>query len=193
MFLPEHSVLDFQDDKGALLREVFPKHALIPESVKVAMPTERLRQVGDEHFALVFENEGECYRKFACVDEGHTVVSAIYLTKTAHKLPVEAQKVAAQNVVTALQRYDLPCPNVLLKLAAGEVYLAGDTRGVFEVPTSKLAGLPGMLLGGAKSLASKAMANPMGALGTVGTAMSVAGTASEIKNNVKNLSPMVGQ
>jgi len=193
MKLLDGTVIDVQDDsRGEVLRGVFPEQALIPDSIKVAMPLKRLSDMEDAHFALVFDNEGQHHRKFACIDEGHTVLSAIYFMKTAHRLPREAQKMAAQGIVESCERYDLPYPAVMVKIANDEAYLAGDVRGVAVLPTEKAAGLLGTLASVGQKGLDWAVSNPGKALGTAMTGLSVVNTGSEIKNNLKNLSSTVG-
>lgn len=193
MKLLDGTVLDvFDDPRGEVLRSVFPEQGLIPESVKVAMDPSQLAQVEDAHFALVFDNEGQHHRKFACVDEGHTVLSTIYFMNTAHRLPEEAQKVAAQGILDSCQRYGLPYPPVLEKVACGESYFAGDTRGVVEMHTEKAAGL---LSAGASVLQKglhTVVSNPGAALGAAMAGHAVLSTGAEVKNNLKNLSSNVG-
>lgn len=115
-------VLDVYDDfNGETLRALYPTLDSIPDGVKTAyrvMPTER-ESLPDDVFALVLINNGEKLRKYACVDEGNTVLSVEYFLKNAHKLPVEAQKVAAENLIAACGWYDLAAPDALQKIAIG--------------------------------------------------------------------------
>jgi hypothetical protein len=119
MYLPEGTILDVADDpSGQVLRDVFPEHSLIPDCVKTAMDLSLLPELGDEHFALVFENDGQVFRKFAHPDAGHTVLSTAYFLKTAHLFPEVAQKLAATRLVEACELYGLAAPTELLKMAA---------------------------------------------------------------------------
>jgi hypothetical protein len=115
-------VLDVYDDfGGGVLRELFPSFDDIPEQVKVAhvVTAEEREQLPDDVFALVLVNNGETLRKYACIDEGNTVLSVQYFLKNAHKLPLEAQKVAAENLKAACAWYDLQAPEELEKVALG--------------------------------------------------------------------------
>ena len=114
--------LDVYDDfDGATLRALYPSLGDIPDGVKQAhriAPSER-DGLPDDVFALVMLNNGEKLRKYACIDEGNTVLSVQYFLKNAHKLPQEAQKTAAENLIVASSWYDLEVPEELRKLAFG--------------------------------------------------------------------------
>ena len=112
-------VLDVYDDCGGqTLREIFPKLADIPEQVKQAhVVTENTSSWPDDVFALVMINGGTTLRKYACVDEGNTLLSVLYFLKNAHKLPAQAQVVAAENLKTACSWYGLDVPEELEKIA----------------------------------------------------------------------------
>lgn len=113
-------VLDvFDDPTGEILKQVFPTYDSVPEVVKTAMPLSSVDRASlpDDVFALVLHNDGVVLRKYACVDEGNTCLSVEYFLKTAHRLPLEAQKVAASNLVTACGWYNVDPPESLLTLA----------------------------------------------------------------------------
>lgn len=115
-------VLDIHDDaEGAVLRTIFPTFEGMPELVKQAsfLRPEDVASLPDEAFALVLIDGDTRLRKFACVDPGHTALSVEYFLKTGHKVPVEAQKVAAQNLKTACGWYDIEVPEKLEKVAIG--------------------------------------------------------------------------
>lgn len=115
-------LLDVYDDfSGETLRALYPSREDIPDGVKqafCAMGADRA-SLPDDVFALVLVNNGEKLRKYACVDEGNTVLSVQYFLKHAHKLPLEAQKVAAENLVAACSWYDFEPPEDLQKIALG--------------------------------------------------------------------------
>jgi hypothetical protein len=117
-------VLDVYDDfDGAVLRSVYPTQGDIPQSVKEAQalsPEER-RTLPDDVFALVLLNNGESLRKYACIDKGGTTLAVEYFLKTAYKLPVEAQRVAAGNLVTACGWYGVDVPEKLAGLAGSAI------------------------------------------------------------------------
>ena len=113
-------VLDVYDDPdGEVLREIFPTYESLPDLVKEAHPLtqEQRDELPDDLFALVLLDGDTVMRKMACVDRGNTALSVEYFVKTAHKLPGEAQKVAAQNLITACGWYDLEPPEILRKIA----------------------------------------------------------------------------
>lgn len=114
-------VLDVHDDDGAILRNVFSSFDTVPELIKCAhlMSEEERAELPDTSFALVLHDEGIMLRKYACIDPGNTALSVEYFLKTAHKLPKEAQKTAAVNLVTACGWYGIDPPEELTKVAVG--------------------------------------------------------------------------
>lgn len=115
-------ILDVYDDySGEVLRSIFPRHEGVPEVIKQAhliTPEERAA-LPDDVFSLVLHNDGVSFRKYACTDAGNTALSVEYFLKTAHKLPAEAQKVAAENLVSACGWYGIEPPEQLQKVAIG--------------------------------------------------------------------------
>lgn len=113
-------VLDFYDDRsGELLKETYPTTDDLPESVKTAhilTPAER-GVLRDEAFALILHSDDGELRKFACVDEGNTLLSTLYFLQNAAKLPAEAIKVAAVNLIDFNKEFDLPIPLELVLAA----------------------------------------------------------------------------
>lgn len=104
-------VLDFYDDlEGALLKRSFPTPEALPDAVKEAhiLSSEERDCLRDEAFALVMKNEGKTLRKFACVDAGNTLLSALYLSENAERLPEEAVKIASANIQSACEFFKLP-------------------------------------------------------------------------------------
>lgn len=113
-------VLDFYDDKmGGILKEACPTPDSLPASVKTAhiLSAEERSVLRDEAFALILHNDGQQLRKFACVDEGNTILSTLYFMETFDRLPPEAVKTAAINLIAFNEEFGLPAPH-LLKLAA---------------------------------------------------------------------------
>ena len=97
--------LDFYDDQGALLKRNSPERGDLPPFVKEARATSQ-----DDHpdqFALVMVEKGNVLKKFATADAGNTWLSAIYFSENRHKLPEEAQKVAAANLAEACAHYGI--------------------------------------------------------------------------------------
>jgi hypothetical protein len=121
-------VLDVYDDPGGeVLREIFPTYGQVPDLIKTAhhLTEEERRQLPDDLFALALIDGDVTLRKYACVDAGNTALAVEYFCNTAHKLPAEAQKVAAQNLITACSWYGLQPPLVLEKVAAGSLAWKG--------------------------------------------------------------------
>lgn len=115
-------VLDVYDDaEGGVLRSLFSSQEEVPDLIKEAryINPEEHRELPDDVFALVLHNDGACLRKYACTDGGNTALSVEYFLKTAHKLPAEAQKVAAENLVRACGWYGIEPPEQLHKVALG--------------------------------------------------------------------------
>jgi hypothetical protein len=148
-------VLDVYDDpSGEVLRAIFPSYEQVPELIKsahVVQPGER-SELPDDLFALILVDGDVSLRKYACVDAGNTALSVEYFMQLRHKLPEEAQKVAASNLTTACGWYGIEPPEALLKVA-------------------------GVLGWGAKHVAKKAVSDP---LGTAMTAMTLPGQVKGI-------------
>lgn len=125
-------IVDVHDDyRGDVLRSLFPTQNDIPELVKsatVLSPNER-SALPDDVFALVLRDGDTTLRKFACHDAGNTALSVLYFLKTAHKLPEEAQKTAAENLAVACGWYDLDVPEEIKQ--AG---LLGKAMSVAQLP-----------------------------------------------------------
>jgi hypothetical protein len=113
-------ILDMHDDqKGEIVRAIYPSFADVPETVKTAqmLGREDLDGLPDDVFALVLRQGDVTLRKYACIDEGNTVLNIEYLLKTAQLLPIEAAKLAANNLLVACDWYAIEPPEELKKLA----------------------------------------------------------------------------
>ena len=115
-------VLDYYDDRnGHVLKTVFPTLSSVPTIIKEAhrlTHEERLR-MPDDTFAVIISDGDVTLRKYSMADRGNTALSVEYFLKTGHKLPLEAQKVAAVNLVDACRYFDLDPPETLQKVALG--------------------------------------------------------------------------
>lgn len=123
-------VLDVYDDmEGTILRGLYPTPADLPELTKEAhaLTSEEHNALPDEAFALVLVDGDVELKKFATIDAGNTALSVGYFLTTSHKLPEEAQKVAAQNLCAACGWYDLEPPEELRKMAMND-WWAGPVR-----------------------------------------------------------------
>ena len=117
-------IIDAYDDSdGRVLRHIFPEQTDLSELEKHAhaLTPEEHSALPDEAFALVLVNDGQEFRKFATIDAGNTTLSIMYFLKTAHRLPMEAQEVAAANLEAACALYGLDAPE-LLKEAVAQPY-----------------------------------------------------------------------
>lgn len=115
-------VLDIYDDAdGEVLKSLFPHADEVPDLIKQAhwITIEEHAQLPDDVFSLVLHDGDTQLRKFACTDPGNTALSVEYFLKTAHKLPVEAQQVGAENLVKACGWYGIDPPEELQKIAIG--------------------------------------------------------------------------
>jgi hypothetical protein len=110
-------ILDFYDDQGALLRQVVEGPDDIPDFVKTAS------KVGhgsdNQLYALVLVDEGQVLRKYATADRGNTWLSTLYFALTKDRLPEEAQKVAAANLIEACEHFNISAPDMLWDYADG--------------------------------------------------------------------------
>ena len=158
-------VLDIYDDfNGETLRSLYPTPDTLSEGVKTASNLNGARdQLPDDVFALVMVNNGEKLRKYACVDPGNTELSVAYFLKNAHKLPIEAQKTAAENLITASGWYDLAVPEELVKKAGLGGELLGSAAEMLPGGIGKAVGLARTAMG-----AGGAIKNNMAAAGQAG-------------------------
>jgi hypothetical protein len=109
-------ILDYYDDKGATLKAKFPTVDELPDTIKTAsvQPREALPL---EAFALVAVDGTDVLRKYACHDAGTTAMSVIYFMEHGDKLPEDAQKTAAANLVDACVDHGMLPPAALTKTA----------------------------------------------------------------------------
>jgi hypothetical protein len=148
------SIVDFYDDPSGTVLKTKLAFAQLPAYIRQAdyQSEEKLAALPDDAFALVMVDQGTKIRKFACVDKGNTALSAIYFLENKDKLPEEAQKVAAANLVEYCQAFQIEPPWQLQKEAVDK---------------------PGLLRRMGKSLNAHAHKNPYGlavASGALGTA-----------------------
>ena len=136
-------ILDVYDDSdGAILRDIFPEPTDLSELEKNAhaLTPEEHNALPDDAYALVLVNGDQVMKKFATIDSGNTALSVMYFLKTAHKLPEEAQKVAAQNLVAACGWYGLDAPELLKEAGKKKTAFLGvgiDVGSFAESDTAK--------------------------------------------------------
>lgn len=137
-------VFDFYDDMtGQLLKESFPTPESLPEIIKTAhiLNSEERDVLRDEAFALVLVNEGKVLRKFACVDAGNTLLSAMYFMQNKESLPEEAQKIASVNIQAACEEFGLPLRDI--EKIASRNNPKGTAKGVARTRDSMLQPVAG--------------------------------------------------
>ena len=164
-------VLDlYDDDKGQVLRELYPAREDVPEIIKQAhlLSHSERQQLPDDLFALVLLDEETTLRKYACIDPGNTLLSMLYFEKLGHKLPETARQQIMEN----------------FRVASGWYW---ETPEAFE----KSAGFGGALLSGAGNLLGRAASgiakNPGKALTTGLGLMGAAGAAKQIGGNLRGV------
>ncbi len=113
------SIIDFYDDPNGHVLKTKVGARQVPNFIKTAQFLEEphREQLPDDVYALVMVDQGAKFRKYACVDKGNTALSVIYFLENKDKLPEEAQKVAAANLLTACKWYDFQPPAPLMKMA----------------------------------------------------------------------------
>lgn len=136
------SIIDFYDDpQGEVLKNQLPVDQ-VPEFIKTAayLGEEDREALPDDVFALVMVDRHSKLRKYACVDKGNTALSVIYFLANQDKLPEEAQKTAAMNLLTACGWYGLDQPAQLKKIAAAPrkrlMQKGADLVGTEVMPTA---------------------------------------------------------
>jgi len=132
------SHLDFYDDpSGSVLKGRLTSIDDVPDFIKTAekLSESELNKLPDDVFALVALDGGCKMRKFACVDKGNTALSVIYFMENRDRLPVEAQKTAAANLIKACGWYNMAPPEELQKVA-----LLGAAMGALTMGQGVAAG-----------------------------------------------------
>ena len=110
------TVLDFNDDNGSLLRDIFNTASQVPDFVKSASVVSQDEPAN--RFALVLSSDSGVRKAYPISDPGNTYLSSVYYSSTHSALPLEAQKVAAANILKACRHYGLPPTQVVEKIAA---------------------------------------------------------------------------
>ena len=113
----EAGVFDIYDDGGHLLKQAVPDQDSLPDFVKTASLVQQ--RDNNQLFALVMIDDGRVMKKYATADRGNTWLSSLYFAFTKDKLPPEAQKVAAANLIEACEAFDIAPPDVLFDYADG--------------------------------------------------------------------------
>ena len=181
-------VLDVYDDvHGDVIRGLFSSLEAIPNLLKQAQDIGADRnKLPDDAFALVLVNGEERLRKYACLDAGNTALSVFYFLENGHKLPDEAQKVAAENLITACGWYDITVPAPLEKVAAGGVLRGALGTGLGAAQTmGQAAAAPIQALRAIANPVAAVKRNPAGALMTAAIAPSFVGGARQ--NAARNM------
>ena len=127
-------ILDFYDDGGATLKAKFPTTEDLPDTIKTAS-VQPCGELPLGAFALVAVDGSDVLRKFACNDAGTTAMSVIYLMEHGHKLPEDAVKVAAANLLESCLTHGMLPPAALTKMAKWYRY-----EGATGIPTFRAAG-----------------------------------------------------
>jgi hypothetical protein len=131
--------LDWYDDRGETLKQKFPTLDSVPDIIKTAnvLPKEKL---ANEQFALVMIDRGHVFRKFACADPGTTAMSTIYFMEHGDKLPEDAQKIAASNLVKACIRNGIMPPAAMTKVSEADIIAGGfaDGHKAKEYPSKQM-------------------------------------------------------
>lgn len=122
-------ILDRYDDRDRQFRNV---HTESFEKTAHVFTHDELSRLPDETFALIIQDGDTVLKKYSMADRGNTGLSLEYFMEYGHKLPAEAQKVAAANLLRGMAWYGLEPPFVveLEKIALG----LGTLMGAMMVP-----------------------------------------------------------
>ncbi len=104
--------LDFKDEPE-FLKTLYPSVEDIPNFIKSASADE----AEDHEYALILEDSGFEFKKFATHDAGNTALSIMYFLKNHNVLSEDAIKIASDNLIYAAGRYKLKVPEQLKELA----------------------------------------------------------------------------
>ena len=142
-------ILDpYDDDRGVILRQIFPRSNAIPDFIKSAadLTRDQMEKLPDDVFGLILvDREGGALRKFACVDEGNTALNVLYFIKTAHVLSQAAREVAAARLEDACEVFHLPFPSSAVELMHKTAQV--KTAGIGGWVADKTIGAVGRKLG----------------------------------------------
>lgn len=121
-------VLDRYDDVDHTLKSVWTE---IFEKTAQVFTHDELSRLPDDTFALILQDGDVTMKKFSMADQGNLGLSIEYFLENGHKLPVEAQKVAAANLLKGCQWYGLVIEpdrdELLQKVALGVGTILGAT------------------------------------------------------------------
>ncbi|MEN6550226.1 MAG: hypothetical protein ABFE07_29630 [Armatimonadia bacterium] len=118
MFRLAGRIVDVYDDvKMQVLQENLAKIG----SLEFA-PVDEVMKLPHDKFALVFLTKtGRAVPKYPVHTADATALSTLYFEKLGHRLPAEAQRVAAAFLKKAAEQFKLPAPKGLEKLSGAEV------------------------------------------------------------------------
>jgi len=133
-------ILDFYDDRGALLAQTVPQDQL-PDMVKSAalLPPEDLQALPTEQFALVASSGGDLFCKYATHDPGNTWLSTLYFLKQRGHLSKEAQIQVATRLIEAHESHEIEVPVELVKAALALAAEGAKTAGVVDFAHTRTA------------------------------------------------------
>ena len=83
-----------------------------------------LSRLPDDTFAIILQDGDTVMKKFSMADAGNTALSLVHFAENGHKLPLEAQKVAAANLAKGCGWYGIPVPETIEKVALGLMGMA---------------------------------------------------------------------
>jgi len=95
-------VLDRYDDVDGTLSSEYTR---LLEKTAQRFTHDELARLPDETFAVILQDGDTTFKKFSMADRGNLALSVEYFMANGHKLPVEAQKVAAANLLRGCQWY----------------------------------------------------------------------------------------
>lgn len=95
-------VLDRYDDVDGSLRDAYTAEL---EKTARRYTYDELSALPDETFAVILHDGDLTMKKFSMADAQNLAISVEYFMATGHKLPAEAQKVAAANLLKGCQWY----------------------------------------------------------------------------------------
>ena len=109
---------DVSDDKGFLLKTLYPDASRLPRFVKTASYPVRGTPISD--WAFVYEDDEVSMRKFAMVDRGNVWTSTVYFTRTNGNLPQALRADVAHKLKLACRNFGLEAPDILGSIANGD-------------------------------------------------------------------------
>lgn len=115
-------MFDIYDDRGALLKQCYPRTGDLPDWVAAGLRgvgfSDRGKLAAND-FAVTIPLQNGVRHAYPVCNDAFTAVSCLYFDHTHASLPADLQKVAATNLLRACEDFGIEPTETLTKLASG--------------------------------------------------------------------------